>query len=214
MKSFFAVFFFLLIGSALSAQVPFFGTSPGKNNIYTYTQLEFTPGQNSQGMFIFSHYGITERFSAGFEVIGGTGYMQQGFNLKYQFVANKYLNLALQTSTRMDLNNSYHFHHQNISLFLNGLITDRLGYVTNTYLNVYRDGSLYSYQYWYLTYNIERFLIFLGETNNWTGKINPDLTIGLGVNLGKVNLYAWGGYFFSGAPAATIGIDYNFSCGK
>lgn len=206
----------LIISSAtISAQVPFFGTSPEKTNIYTYTQLEVHPGENQQGMFIFSHIGITDRFSAGFEVIGGTGYMVQGFNLKYQFVAQKYLNLALQTTTRMDLNNSYHFSEQNISLFLNGMITKSLGYITNTYCNISREGKFTSYQYWYLSYNIKRVTMFLGETNNWTGDvIYADLAVGVGVNLGKVNIYGWGGSFIHGTPAVTIGIDYQFSCGK
>lgn len=214
MKHFIITLSALLICSALSAQVPFFGTSPGKNNIYSYTQLEFKPGVSSQSLFIFSHYGITDRFSAGIEIIGGGTSLLQGFNLKYQFVAQKYLNLSIQTSARMNLNNSYRFDHQNISLFLNGMITKDLGYITNTYLNVYSDGTLSSYQYWYLSYQIKRVIIFLGETNNWTGKINPDLTIGLGVNLGRVNLYAWSGNYFHNPVRFTIGFDYSFSCKK
>lgn len=212
MKKFIALFVGLFFCMNAFAQVPFFGTSPEKNNIYSYSQLEFVPGSNAQSIFIFSHYGITDRFSAGVEFVSGIESLLQGFNLKYQFVKQDYMNLSIQASTRMNLFDRYRFDHQNISLFINGNITKNLGYISNTYFNVFRDESWTANQYWYLTYSIKWFTPFLGMTNNWIGDFDPDLTIGLAFNVKKVNFYAWGGDLCSGKPKFTVGFDYKFSC--
>lgn len=211
MKRLLIFFIGIILCAHAAAQVPFFGTSPGKNHIYTYNQVSFVPGENSQGLFIFSHYGITERVSAGIEFIGGGGALLQGFNLKYQFVKQDYLNLAIQTSARMDLFDGYQFDHQNISLFMNGTIVKGLGYVTNTYFNVFRDGSWQANQFWYLSYTIDRFTPFVGLTHNWIGDYKPDLSVALACNFGNLNLYAWSGDLCSGHPTFTIGIDYLFA---
>lgn len=209
-KTFLAIITVFICFSA-SAQVPFFGSSTPKNEIFSYTQLEFSPKTESQGIFIFTQYGVTDRFNVGVEFVGGTGWLTQGFNLKYQFVAQDYLNLALQTSTSMSLNHNYRFDNQNISLFYTGSITEKLGYVGNTYFWVDRESNWTSNQYWFLTYNIKRVTPFIGMTHHWVEDFNPDLTIGLAFNLNAVNLYTWSGYLFSGAPVFTIGFDYQFS---
>lgn len=204
---------FLIIcafATTAKAQVPFFGTSPGKNNIYNYTQLEFSPGHDAQSIFIFTHYGITDRFSAGVEFSSGPGILRQGFNLKLQFVKQDYLNASVQVSTCFNLFDSYRFDHQNISLFTNGHIVSGLGYITNTYCNVNREGDWSANQYWYLTYALGKVTPFVGMTHSWTQPFEPDLTLGLGFSLGNVGLYAWSGSLFSGAPVFTVGFDYQF----
>lgn len=179
---------FSFISINLFAQVPYFGSASGKDRLYTYWQYKFTPGYNNQFFYVSGNYGVTNNLDVAINYHGGMSTM--AFGGKYSFLDKKHIKLAIQPMVDFDMSDNCRYVDTNIGLYLNGNITGKLGYISNTWYTNTRGENDWD-QWTYLTYD---WIVTpaIGATTHFSDKCKTDLVIGCWFTTKKVTWYIWG----------------------
>lgn len=203
----------MLITLTATAQIPYFGSTQGKKNTYTYFSTKLHPGHNDQQLYITAQFGILDKIDIVTDATVGTGWAYQGFGGRWNAFKSKYISIGGQEMVNFDLNNNYRFGYLCNSLYLDGSITENLGWCSNTWYTIY-DGSPNQVDQWtYAYYALKGFTPMIGAITDCTHKFKTDLAVGIYTPITDQSLlYIWGSNLTShnGNPRIVVGIDYKF----
>lgn len=202
----------LLISTVLSAQIPYYSSSQGKGETYTYFSTKFHPSHNNQQMYISAQHGILNWLDLATDVSVGNNYAYQGFGARFNLFKSKYLGIGGQNMVAFDLKDSYKFNYNATSLYLNGNIYKGLHWVSNTWLTIY-DGADNTLEQWtYLGYTYKRITPMIGIDNYIKDARGSDLLAGIYYSVNKLNFYLWGSNLTKnfGDRRIVVGFDYKF----
>lgn len=204
---------YMLGWSTVHAQIPYFGSTQGKGNTYTYFSTKFHPGHNNQQMYITAQYGVIDNIDIVTDATIGTGWAYQGFGGRWNALRSKYISIGGQEMVNFDLNNKYKFGYLCNSLYLDGSIIDNFGWCSNTWYTIYRDAPNQVDQWTYVYYSLKRFTPMVGAITDCTNHFSTDLAVGVYTYITDQSIiYVWGSNLttHNGDPRIVIGIDYKF----
>ena len=108
-----------LVSMITVAQVPYFGTTAGKDMIYNYSQFKVFPGENRTSFYTSFQYGIFKNLDIAMNFNSGTN--TSAWGVKYNFIKSNHVNVGLQPMLTFDHANSYRFNDVNVGLFMKSL---------------------------------------------------------------------------------------------
>ena len=199
------------------AQVPYWGATVGKENIYGYTSVKFRPGINALQNYTTLQFGITDWFSVGTDLYADKEIIDHGLYVRFGKKWNKWISTGTQVSYMSNLRDSYKFSNVNAGLLFNGFILPS-GYLTwtsNTWMTFNRGGNN-NYEHWlYLGSNIvfnDKHSLYpmIGIVHDWKFQKPVDLAIGAWYTYKNYSFYLWGNDFFKENPRLTVAIDFTF----
>ena len=76
-----------------AAQVPYYASTPGNNNLYGYISVKFRPGINAQESYTTLQYGIGQYFAIGADITTSVSNAYLGISARFGHTINKYFNI-------------------------------------------------------------------------------------------------------------------------
>lgn len=204
---------YMLGWNAIHAQIPYYGSSQGKGNTYTYFSTKVHPGHNDQQMYITVQHGLTNHLDIVTDATIGTGWAYQGFGLRFNGISSKYFNLGGQAMIDFDMNDNYKANYECLSLYLNGNIYNGLHWVSNTWYTIYNESKNQVDEWLYLGWTVGKFTPMAGAIINCTDDFKSDLAVGCYWNAYKNGyIYLWGSGLTDNVynPRIVVGFDYKF----
>lgn len=215
MKKFLILLFVSFIGNAVSAQVPYFASSPQNNKLYGYTSVKFRPGINKTETYNTFQYGVTDYVTGGIDYYTSPGSAYMGFMFRTGYKVNQWFGIGCTATPSFNLNDNFKFDYFTGGLFMNGSITrnGNLFWCSNTWFGVNRDSEDTISQWTYLGYTIptvggQSVTPMVGAIHSWKFDQDADLAVGAYYTIGKWNIYLWGNDFFKDNPRVVVGIDF------
>lgn len=199
------------------AQVPYFASTPGNNNLYGYISVKFRPRTNAQESYTTLQYGIGQCFAIGADITTSVSNAYFGISARFGYMISKYFNIGIQVTPSFNLSDGFGFGYLSTALYMNGSIAfnDRLFWVANTWYT-HNCNSSYSIEQWaYLGYNINltennSITPLIGVIYSWQFNDKPDLSIGAYWTHNNYNFYLWLDDAFRQFQRIVIGIDFKF----
>ena len=208
----------LCLGSVtLNAQIPYFGSTVGKEKIFGYTSVKFRPNQNAFETYTTLQFGVTDWFSVGTDVYANKQNVDHGLYTRVGYKWSQWLSAGTQITYQSNMVSNYDFSNINAGFFLNGDILSN-GYLfwsSNTWLTFNSDGNHSYKQWWYLGGNIglnwnNSIVPMLGVIHSWKFDEPLDIAMGAYYVYKKYSFYIWGNDFSSNHPRITLAIDFTF----
>lgn len=200
---------------SVSAQIPYFSSTVGKNKLYGYTSLKARPGINDQESYSTFQYGIADKWSAGMDLYTGRYSTFWGANLRYGYTFSKRLGIGGAVTPSFDLNNNFKLGYITCALYMNGAITDdgKLFWCSNTWygININSNNTISNYEYLGYTFTLNdnhSITPMVGAIHSWKFDQNIDIAAGFYYTFNHWNLYIWGNDFMKKHPRFIIGIDF------
>ena len=215
MKKIYSIIILSLVACALSAQVPYFGTTVGRGKVFGYSSLKFRPSINAQEVYTTLQFGITDYFSVGTDFYANSNTIDHGLYVRIGKKWSKWFSAGVQSTYQSNLRDNYKFSNVNTGVFLNGNIINNglLFWTSNTWLTFNYNG-IHSYkQWWYLGCNImfdenNTLVPMIGLIHSWKFNQPADFAIGAYYVYKKYSFYLWGNDFFTEYPRLTVAVDF------
>lgn len=217
MKKLFVTFIFTSFALCLSAQVPYFGATVGKEKVFGYTSLKVRPRVNALENYTTLQFGVTDYFSVGTDLYVNKDIVEHGLYLRTGWTWSKWFSAGIQAAYVSNIRDNYKFSNVNTGIFFNGNILESgyLFWTSNTWLTLNRDGNHNYKQWWYLGSNIKfnknnNLVPMVGLIHNWKFDQPIDLAVGAYYVYKKYSFYLWGNDFFTEHPRLTMAVDFTF----
>lgn len=212
MKKYILTIAFIAISLNIFAQVPYFGTTAGKQELYTYIQYKAHPGNNNQGAYMSYAFGLNDRLDFVGNFNASTGFSSAAYGLKANLVKQSWMKLGVQSWADFDIRDNFKCTDLNTGLFINGMITKKFGYCSNTWWTWSKGGDHDWDQWSYLSYDIvPTFTVMAGATTHFSDDFKTQPVLGIYFPFYKTTCYIWSTNWINGEkPRAVIGFDYKF----
>lgn len=205
--------------ATLSAQVPNFAGTAGKDNIYGYFSFKARPGINNQETYSTIQYGATNWMALGADYYTGLDQRYLGITARFGKLSFcKNFNVGAQFTPSFDLQDNFKWSYLTSALYINGDITSdgKLFYVADTWYTVNKGDAENTIDQWlYLAYSFQfknghGITPMIGTIYSWKFDKDADLALGAYYSIGKCNLYLWGNDFFKDHPRVILGLEFKF----
>lgn len=176
----------LFIGISINAQIPYFGSTQGKDKKYVYSSYRF----QEKTMYNTFQYGVTDRFDVGMDMYVNHSTNYPGITVRYYVVKTNHFDLGVMNFTNFE---DYKFSFNVVGLMMNGNYKG-FSIISNTWYTTPKTLD----QWTYIGYKI-------GNFNPYIGHANEKLAYGFWYKVGMSNLYVW-----NNKDNFTVGIDFYF----
>lgn len=208
---------FCVIAFNAFAQVPYFGSTVGKEKVFGYTSVKLRPGQNALENYTTLQFGVTDGFSVGTDLYANKETVDNGLYARVGWKWNQWISTGTQVCYQSNLCDNYKFSNVNTGFFLNGdiLKSGYLFWTSNTWLTFNQDGN-HAYKQWsYFGSNIKfnenhSLVPMVGLIYSWKFDQPADLAVGAYYVYKKYSFYIWGNGFFTDYPRLTLAVDFTF----
>lgn len=208
----------LLTIVCVKAQIPNFGGSIGKQNLYGYTSMKYRAGINNWETYSTVQYGVFNYFQIGTDLYTCTNTSYVGYVFRGGYKFNPFFNIGAQITPSFNLSNKHKYGFLTSAFYMNGEITNdgRLFWVTNTWIENNNHGLASANQWSYFGYtfnlpNNKKITPMLGMIHSWKFDKPVDLSLGAYYTYKNINFYVWSNDLFTKNPRFVLALEFTFS---